>query len=165
VTHAARVFPDYESALVTAYEEEISGEGYFAGLAEQFSGRPRDALLMMARVERVTASALRPLVESHSLVTREEAALLARGMAEAGRQRGISWVDLTSSMADEYPVFMAEFELLSRLAPPGDRPRVAIAAEHELALIAFARGESAGDPGSLEPIEQFLTRHDGPRAG
>jgi len=38
----ARTFADIGSALLTAYEEEVSGEAYFAALAEQHDGRARD---------------------------------------------------------------------------------------------------------------------------
>jgi dimethylamine/trimethylamine dehydrogenase len=159
----ARIFPDYASALLIAYEEEVSGEGYFAGLADQFTGRPREALLLMARVERVTASALRQLIVNHGLSTEAEAVLLARGRAQAEMQRGITWESLTASMAEDYPVFMEEFGQLSQLAPETERERTLMASEHELALIAFAQREVSGDPGSLTTLEQFLSRHDGPR--
>jgi hypothetical protein len=124
---SARVFPDYPAALRTCFEEEISGEGYFTGLAAQFSGRPRDALLMMARMERVTAAALRPLIARHGIPTADEAALSAEGAAEAAAQAGLTWEDLTRRMAAEYPAYMAEFDQLLRLAPAADqaprRPR------------------------------------------
>lgn len=118
--NAARIFPDCAAALLTAYEEEIAGEGCFAALADQFSGRPRQALLTLARLEHVTARTLRPLIESHGLRAESQAELLAR---------------------------------------------VCVAVEHELALIDFARREAAGDAGSLEPVERFLSRHDGPQDG
>jgi len=161
VTRSARLFPDYSSALMTCYEEEISGEGYFAGLADQFSGRPRQALLMMASVEHVTAAALRPLIISHGLRTADEAGLFASGRAEARRQQGITWESLTAGMAEDYPVYLEEFDQLSRLAPPADLRTVSIALYHEQVLIDFARSEAAGDPESLKPIVQFLARHDG----
>lgn len=157
---AARIFPDYGSALLTAYEEEVTGEGYFAGLADQFSGRPREALLVMARVERVTASALRPLIACQGLSTAAETVLLARGRAQAEMQRGMTWDSLTRGMADEYPVYVEEFAQLCRLAPPADRPTALIALEHEQVLIDAARREVAGDPDSLAPLYAFLARND-----
>ncbi len=159
MTVFARIFPDYQSALLICYQEEISGEGYFAGLADQFSGRPREALLMMARMERVTAAVLRPLITAHGLRTEDEAALLAGGRAEAVRQRGITWERFTAGMAEEYHIYMDEFDQLSRLAPEADQAAASIASDHEQALIDFARREVAGDPESLKPIEQFLARH------
>jgi len=159
-TSAARIFADYAAALLTAYEEEIAGEGYFAGLVDQFSGRPREALLLMVRVERVTASALRPLIACHGLSTEAETVLLARGRAQAEMQRGITWESLTRGMADEYPVFLEEFAQLCRLAPPADRLTVLIALEHEQVLIDAARREAAGDPESLAPLYAFLARND-----
>ncbi len=156
---SARIFPDYHSALLICYEEEVSGEGYFAGLADQFTGRPREALLMIAHMERVTAAVLRPLIAVHGLRTEDQSALLARGRAEAGRQQGITWESLTRRMAEDYHVYMDEFDQLSRLAPEADQVTASIASDHEQALIDFARLETAGDPESLKPIEKFLARH------
>lgn len=158
MSFSARIFPDYQSALVICYEEEVSGEGYFAGLAEQFSGRPREALLMMVRMERVTAAALRPLIDAHGLHPEDEASLLARGRAEAVRQQGTTWKSLTRGMAEEYHVYMDEFDQLLRLAPEADQAAASIASDHEQALIDFARREVAGDPQSLEPLQRFLAR-------
>lgn len=161
MTIIARTFPDYASALLATYEEEISGEGYFAGLAGQLSGRPREALLLIARMERATAKVLRPLIERHGLATADPAALMARGAAAAEGQRGITWESLVRRMADEYPAYMDELEQLARLAPDEDQAAIAIAAEHELALIELGRREVAGDPRSLEPIERFVAKHGG----
>ena len=162
---SARVFPDYPSALRICFEEEIAGEGYFTGLAGQFSGRPREALLMMVRMERVTAAALRPLIARHAIPTADDATLFAEGAAEAAAQAGITWEAFTRSMAEAYPAYMAEFDQLLRLAPAADHAPAALAADHERALIDFARRETAGDPASLAPMEAFLARHEGGGAG
>ncbi len=157
---SARVFPDYHAALRTCFEEEISGEGYFTGLARQFSGRPREALLMMVRMERVTAAALRPLIGRYGIAAADEASLFAQGAAEAAAQAGLTWEGLTGRMAAEYPAYMEEFDQLLRLAPAADRAPAALAAEHERALIDFARQETAGHASSLEPMARFLARHE-----
>jgi hypothetical protein len=162
---SARVFSDYHAALRVAYEEEIAGEGYFTGLAAQFSGRPRDALLLMARMERVTAAALRPLIARHGIAVADAAALFAEGAAEAAAQAGITWEELTRRMAEDYQVYMAEFDQLRRLAPETDQAPATLAAEHERALIDFGRREAAGDPASLAPLEAFLARQEGGGAG
>lgn len=156
---SARVFADYHTALLISYEEEVSGEGYFAGLATHFSGRPRDALQLIARMERVTATALQGLVARHAIAASDRAALLAQGEAEAARQQGLTWGDLTRAMAEDYPAFMKEFDQLQELAPMSDHAPIAIALQHERALIDFARREVAGDSRSLEPILLFLARH------
>lgn len=162
---SARDFPDFNSALLAAYEEEVSGEGYFAGLAEQFSGRPRDILLMIAHMEHVTARCLNTLIERHGIITADQDALMAGGKAEAAAQMGVTWASLVRTMAEDYPVYMQEFDQLVRLAPDTDHAQVATAYAHEQALIDFARREMAGGPHSLEPIEQFLARYDGRLAG
>jgi dimethylamine/trimethylamine dehydrogenase len=155
-----RVFPDYATALRLCYEEELSGEGYFAGLAGQFTGRPRDALLLMARMERVTAAALRAPLARHRIAAADDAALIARGAAEASAQAGIAWEALTRRMAEDYPAYLEEFGQLLRLAPAADAAPAALALEHERVLIDFAHREIAGDPASLAPLEAFLARHE-----
>jgi hypothetical protein len=165
LTISARVFPDYHAALQICFEEEISGEGYFTGLAAQFSGRPREALLLMVRMERVTVAALRPLIARHGIPTADDATLFAQGAAEAAAQAGITWEALTRRMAEAYPAYMEEFDQLLRLAPAADQAPAALAAEHERALIEFAQREAAGDPASLAPMAQFLARHEGRWSG
>jgi hypothetical protein len=162
---AARIFPDYRSVLLVCYEEEVSGEGYFAGMARQFSGRQRDALLMIVRMEQIPARVLHALIVRHGIAANDAATLYAEGEAEAARSKGMSWDALTRSMADEYPVYKKEFDQLERLAPAEDRAPVAIAAEHERVLIEFGRREVSGDPRSIEKLKQFLARYGGDSAG
>ena len=160
MTIASRIFPDYHAALRVCYEEEISGEAYFTSLAAHFPGRHRDALLMMARMERITAAALRVLIARHDIKPASHDSLIDRGGQDAARQQGISWDSLTRAMAEEYPAYVDEFEQLEKLAPAADQAPIAIAVQHEHALIAFARREVAVDPKSLEPMLLFLAEHD-----
>ncbi len=140
-------------------EEEISGEVYFARLAEFFSGRERQALTMLAAVEAATAEAMRPLALRNRLPIADFAKLRTAGLAEADSRRGLSWAQLIEEMAETFPAFIEEFEQIERLAPADDRDVIQILVAHEVAAVAFAKLEAAGDPGSLRPLEAFLERH------
>ena len=154
-----RVFSDYEAALVVSYEEEISGEAYFARLAEFYSGRQSRALLLLAQIEKCTALAIRPLLDRHRLVAADPAKLRAIGRAEAETHIGDTWQTLVAGMVSKFPDFVEEFEQIERLAPVKDRELIGILKEHELAAIEFARTEAAGAPNSLTPLEAFLADH------
>ncbi|HUS53147.1 MAG TPA: hypothetical protein VMY41_03975 [Thermohalobaculum sp.] len=153
---AARVFSDYPAALVLFYEEEISGEAYFARMADFYPGRQRRALLLLAEIERRTASAMRPLLERHGLAVAGAAGLAAAGRTEAEQQSGATWQKLVAEMASGFPVFVAEFEQLEQLAPASDRSLISVLTRHEVAAIKFAQLEDAGNTESLRPLEEFL---------
>jgi len=159
VTSSGRTFSDYGEALVMSLEEEISGEVYFARLAEFFCGRERQALLMLASVEAVTAEAIRPLLGRYGLGMADPEKLQAAGLAEADRRQGRTWTQLIEEMATTFPAFVDEFECIERLAPPEDKEFMRILVEHEVAAVSFAKLEARSDPVSLRPLEEFLGRH------
>jgi len=153
---AARVFSDFPATLVLFYEEEISGEAYFARMADFYPGRERRALLLLAEIERRTASAMRPLLERHGLAVADTVALAAAGRAEAEQRSSASWQKLVADMVSGFPVFVAEFEQLEQLAPASDRSVVRVLTRHEVAAVEFAVLEYAGNVDSLCPLEEFL---------
>jgi len=67
----------YLQTLLKYYEEEISGEAYFYALAEHFAGREKTILL--ARIERRAAEAVRPLLEKYGLTPRDESTCHSEG--------------------------------------------------------------------------------------
>jgi hypothetical protein len=155
-----RVFSDYEAALILSYEEEISGEAYFARLAEFYSGRPSQALLLLGEIETCTAAAIRPLLDRHKLVTADPAGLWAIGRAEAEIHNGDTWPTLVAHMVKKFPDYVEEFEQIERLAPAGDQDLIGVLKAHEVAAIEFARKEADGRPDSLAPLEAFLAAQD-----
>ena len=156
---APRPIADYTQALVMSLEEEISGEVYFARLATFFSGRERQALLMLAAVEAATAEAMRPLAVRRNLQVSNFAKLQAAGLAEADSRRNLSWAQLIAEMVSTFPAYVEEFECIERLAPADDRHVIQILIAHEVAAVSFAKLEANGDPDSLRPLEEFLARH------
>lgn len=155
-----REFSDYRTALILSYDEEISGEAYFERLATFFAGRSSQALLLLARIERVTAAAIRPLLDRHGFVATDHSRLRADGLAEANRKSGVSWQELVEGMAVDFPAFVEEFEQVERLAPASDRELIRVLTDHEVAGIEFARREVTADPRSLDPLKDFLKAYE-----
>ena len=153
---AARVFSDYPATLVLFGEEEISGEAYFARMADFYPGRQRRALLLLAEIERRTVSVMRPLLERHGLAVADTVALAAAGRAEAERRSGASWRQLVADMASGFPVFVEEFRQIEQLAPAADLSVVRLLTQHEVAAVEFAVLEVRGDADSHCPLEAFL---------
>lgn len=67
----------YLQTLLTYYEEEVSGEAYFLGLAEHFAEHQK--LTLLAKVERYAAQSVLPLLEKYALSPRDESILKAEG--------------------------------------------------------------------------------------
>ena len=159
MARGVRVFSDYEAALLLSYEEEISGEAYFARLAELYSGRQSQALLLLAKIERCTAFTIRPLMDRHRLVAADPVELRAVGRAEAETHIGDTWQTLVAGMVSKFPDFVEEFEQIERLAPAEDSELIGVLKAHEIAAIEFVRKEAKGAPNSLAPLEAFLAGH------
>ncbi|MEZ5925376.1 MAG: hypothetical protein R3D57_13430 [Hyphomicrobiaceae bacterium] len=151
-----RTFPDYLSALRVGYEEEISGEAYFARLASFHHGRAKAALSLLAEVERATETVVRPLIQRHRLATKSADALRREGRSEADHRRDMSWPALLEDMVTNFPVFVTELEAVEHLVPPADRPQLRLLTAHEVAAVRFATRETAGDPDSFKPLEDYL---------
>jgi len=149
----------YLETLLDYYEEEVMGEAYFYGLADHIGGAvEREKLALLAEVERRAADVVRPLLEKHGLVPRDESVLKALGEADVERHRHYSWMGLMTYMAGRYPAYLDEFEALERLAPEDDVPALKLLTHHEVVAIDFADKEIVGDPDSLASIREYLDR-------
>ncbi len=145
--------------LLQYYEDEVMGEAYFYGLADHIGGAvEREKFALLAEVERRAADVVRPLLEKHGLVPRDESVLKVLGEAHVERHRHYSWMELMAYMAGRYPAYLDEFEALERLAPEDDRPALKLLTYHEVVAIDFANKEIAGDPDSLASIREYLDR-------
>ncbi len=149
----------YLKTLLEYYEEEVMGVAYFHGLAEHIGGAAERAkLVLLAEVERRAAEVVRPLLDRHGLVPRDESVLKALGAAHVETHRGYSWTEFVAYMAARYPAYLDEFEALERLAPEDDLPALKVLTDHEVVAIEFANKEIAGDPDSLAPLREYLDR-------
>ena len=145
---------EYLDTLLKYFEDEISGEAYFYGLAEHFAEREKTILL--ARVERRAAEAVRPLLQKYGLEPREESAIHAQGKSYVEVHRSYSWHEFMTYIIKRYPGYLDDFANLENLAPAEDLPALNILTEHEVAVIEFAEMELAGDPDSLIPLNRYL---------
>jgi len=94
----------YLETLLDYYEEEVMVEAYFYGLADHIGGAAeREKLALLAEVERRAADVVRPLLEKHGLVPRDESVLKALGEADVERHRHYGWMELMAYMAGRYP--------------------------------------------------------------
>ena len=155
---------DYFETLVAYYEEEISGEAWYAALADLFDGDRAAKLRLLAEVERHTAEIVRPLIEKHGLSVRDRAALQAEGWADAARWAAGDWDGLLAYMTRTFPGYVADFERLERMGPPADRPALRRLTEHEEVAIAFLEREAEGRADSVVPLQAFLAVPAAPRA-
>ncbi len=147
----------YLETLLKYYEDEVTGEAYFYGLADHIGGAvEREKFALLAKVERRAADVVRPLLEKHGLVPRDKSVLKALGEAHVERHRHYSCMELMTYMAGRYPAYLDEFEALERLAPKDDLPALKRLTHHEVVAIDFANKEIAGDPDSLASIRQYL---------
>ena len=144
----------YLDTLLRYYEEEISGEAYFYGLADHFD--ERDKMILLARTERVAAEAVAPLLEKYSLVPQDESGLHALGKSYVDLHRSYSWQEFMNYVLERYPAYLDDFTALEQMAPPEDRPALNVLTAHEIAVIEFAEKELRGDPDSLVPLNQYL---------
>ena len=159
-TSQAGLDPSYLETLQLYFEEEIMGEAYFTGLADCFeaSGQ-REKLILLAKVERHAAEAVRPLLQKYDLQPRNEAELASLEADTIRRHGGWSWSELISYMVEHYPLYMDDFEGLEKMAPQLDLPPLKFLTAHETAAIEFANLEHSGVADSAEPLRRYLAQH------
>lgn len=145
----------YLQTLLTYYEEEISGESYFYGLAEHFS--EKDKTILLAKIERVAAKAVEPLLKKYNLVARNKRVLHLEGLSHVDQHQSYSWSQFMSHIVERYPGYLDEFEGLEAMAPKDDLPALKRLTEHEIVVIDFAHKELAGDQGSIDPLIGYLS--------
>lgn len=149
---------DHVAELTRSYEGEVAGEAYFEALAQWHGDEARSVLLRFAQVERVTAAALRPLVERRGIAVAQRDELRRRGVANAERERPIAWDDLIAEMCEFYPRYVREFERMLAMAPPEDRDVVQRFVDHEVALVDAVCRVRDGRADALEPVERYLAQ-------
>ena len=144
----------YLDTLLRYFEDEVSGEAYFYGLAEYFVERKKTILL--ARVERRAAEAVRPLLHKYGLEPREESVIHDQGKGYVKKHQSYSWHEFMTYIIKRYPGYLDDFKGLENMAPAEDLPALNILTDHEVAVIEFAKMELAGNPDSLLPLNRYL---------
>jgi hypothetical protein len=151
-------FRKYTDGLRQAYEGELAGERLYRLLSTRCSEKaPRSSLAAIADVERCTHTVLAPIalrLQIHPV----EAELWSRVERRVLQLEKLSWPEFIEKSLVEWPPYIAEFEALELMAPPGDGPSLAFVVKHERVLVEFARLEH-DDPGSapaLDLLESFV---------
>jgi dimethylamine/trimethylamine dehydrogenase len=146
----------YLQTLLKYYEEEISGEAYFYGLAEHFD--ESEKLVLLAKIERLAAQEILPLLNKYGLIPRDESVLKTLGEGDVEPHESYSWPNFLKHILDRYPGYLEEFARLEDMAPEEDLYALKILTEHEIAVIDFAQKEVSNDPESVNPLLQYLNR-------
>ena len=144
----------YLDTLLQYYEEEVSGESYFYGLADHFDNR--DELILLAKVERHAARTIQPLLSKYGLLPRSESVLAKEGMEDVARHTLMKWQEFVSYMVDRYPKYLDDFAALEDMAPAEDLRLLRKLTAHEVAAIEFANREASGDTNSVLPLQRYL---------
>jgi dimethylamine/trimethylamine dehydrogenase len=145
----------YLQTLLTYYEEEISGQSYFYCLSEHFSEKEKTILL--ARIERIAARTVEPLLKKYSLVARDPEVLHQEGLSHVEQHQCYSWHQFMTYIVERYPAYLDEFEDLEAMAPIEDIVALKRLTEHEIVVIDFAHKELAGDEDSVAPLMRYLS--------
>jgi dimethylamine/trimethylamine dehydrogenase len=144
----------YLQTLLVYYEEEISGEAYFYGLADHSS--ERDKMILLGRIERHAAMAVESLLDKYGLKPRDENTLAQEGMSYVELHQSYSWLQFMTYIVERYPLYLDEFNALEQMAPVEDRCALQRLTDHEVVVIDFAKQELAGNTNSLATLMRYL---------
>ena len=157
-----RPYANFAEAFALAYEEERSGESYFAALSAAESDPRRAALwAKLALIERSTHTILRPTAEALGLTPNDPDAVIQSGTDEAARWKSLTWHEIIAEIIRDYPAYVTEFEQLKSLAPAEMKRSAQLLLDHEIAMIDFARAEQAGDPNPDAALDAYLAQLPG----
>ncbi|MCF1709439.1 hypothetical protein L0V05_11480 [Tabrizicola sp. J26] len=166
MTASARSFASFEAAFAKAFEEEISGETFFAALAET-EPAPRRAALWhkLAVIENRTDAALRGFATEFGVSPADETAVQLSGRAEAADWQALPFLEVMAIMDRDYPAYVVEFTNLLDRAPEAAKPAAQLLIDHEIAIIAMARAELSGKEDPAAPLDAYLARLAGAADG
>lgn len=147
----------YLETLLLYFEEEIMGEAYFYGLAENFpEPHQREKMILLAKVERRAAEAVKPLLIKHNLKARPDCDLHEIGKMDIEKSFQMGWNGYVDYMVERFPKYMPEFHALEAMAPLEDLTELKVLTNHEVAAIEFANLEQAGKSNSVQPLFAYL---------
>ncbi len=141
-----------------AFEEEISGETFFAALGSA-EPDPRRAGLWakIAKIERQTVAVLRPLATALGVTPADEAAVQQSGVEDAVEWQALPFEDVMAIMVRDYPTgYLEEFKAMLPIAPERAVRAVQLLIDHEIAIIDMARAELSGTGDPAAPLDAYL---------
>lgn len=162
-----RTFGSFEAAFAMAFEEEVSGETFFAALGETEPDPRRAALwAKVALIENRTIAALRPMAETLAVTPRDEAEVRRIGREQAAEWQVLPFAEVMAIMLRDYPTgYLAEFKAMLPIAPPQAKAAVQLLIDHEVAIIDMARVALSGSGNPEAPLDAYLAHVAGWSAG
>ena len=154
----ARQFDSFDAAFAMAFEEEVSGETFFAALGETEPDPLRAALwVKVALIENRTVAALRPLAEALGVTPTDAAEVRRIGRDQAREWQALPFAEVMAIMVREYPSgYLAEFKAMLPAAPALAVASVRLLIDHEVAIIDMARVELSGTGDPAVPLDAYL---------
>jgi hypothetical protein len=147
-----------DALLRRAYEGEVIGCAMYDRMIDDASHANKEALQLLYVIERMTADALKPLIDRYEVTVSEDAATregCQLATALVGRPWKEMWTEVTR-LADDY---LTDFKRLADMLE-GDEATVGRqVVEHEEALIAFARREINDAHDALAPLADYRQRY------
>ena len=149
---------EYVEILVTAYKGELYGEAWFKDLIDHSQSQEIvQKFSAMVRLETKTKEKLLPLISRLGVTGIDEDEQRIKGRRLAQESIKLSWPAFIEWFKTEVIPFVELYDRLESIAPPEDRDVVVFLAQHERALLEFARRESAGESNtSLDPVLALL---------
>lgn len=145
---------EYLKTLLRYYEEEVSGEYYFRGLAAYFD--EKEKLILLAMVERRAAESVCSLIKKYRLTPKSNQQLKQEGQGHVLLHESYTWSEFIEYIIKRYPGYLNDFANLKAMAPEDDWPQLDVLTQHEVAAIEFAQKEHANDPESIQPLLTYL---------
>jgi hypothetical protein len=157
VAMTASIFsPDdaIEKLWVQAYQGEVLGEAFFAGVADRLDdAEPARKMRVLATLEQRTKDAVAPALQRAGLPTEPDPEMLSLAEALVADTANTTWEGLLSSVVSVTEQFIPLYRRIGELQP-AEREVADLLVAHELALRDFASAEIAGDrTTSLDPVQ------------
>ena len=142
-----------EKLWVQAYQGEVLGEAFFAGVADHLDdAEPARKMRVLATLEQRTKDAVAPALARAGLPTEPDPEMLSLAEALVADTAGSTWEGLLSSVVSVTEQFIPLYRRIGELHPAESETADLLVA-HELALRDFARAEIAGETTtSLDPV-------------
>ncbi len=150
----------YRKGIYTAYQGELIGECLYRELAKRSTDPIQKAKLdAVADVECLTHSTLRPIADRLNIAL-SEAEWRSIVERRANELAPLAWPDFIRRAMRDWPPYIVSFQALQPLAPHRDATSIQFLVDHEVALVDFARAETAaiGSGSSLLVLEEFLRK-------
>jgi hypothetical protein len=130
---------------VQAYQGEVLGEAFFAGLADRMEDTDHAAKMrVLATLELRTKEAVAPALERAGISTAPDPDILSLAEALVPDSATQPWAEVLASVETVTDQFLPLYERIGQLNP-AERAAAELLVAHELALRDFCRREQAGD--------------------